>query len=104
MTSDDVGYRVVEIPRAFKDLEADRLHLRRAHSSNLLVIIHSVVLYDGDVQEFLPAFIRYARKSLYFIFSVDAGRSPFSSSRGCVISYADSRRLEIQNDDFKGTS
>ena len=47
------------------------MSFRHIHSSNLF-IIHSVVLYDGDVQEFLPASIRYARKNLHFIlFSVD---------------------------------
>ena len=78
-STDGWAFELINLKFRFKDLdlEADRLHFRRIHSSNFLVI-HSVALYlyDGDMQEFLPASIttitiRYARKSLHFIFSVD---------------------------------
>ena len=72
-STDDWVFELINLKFRFKDLdlEADHLDFRRIHSSNLFVI-HSVVLYDGDVQEFLPASIRYARKNLHFVFfSVD---------------------------------
>ena len=72
-STDGWVFELINLKFRFKDLdlEDDHFQFRRIHSSNLFVI-HSVVSYDGDGQEFLPASIRYARKNLHFIFfSID---------------------------------
>ena len=68
-STDGWVFELINLKLRFKDLdlEADHLHFRRIHSSNLS-FIHSVVLYDGEAEEFLPASIRHARKNLCFVF------------------------------------
>ena len=56
----------------FKDLELeDDPEFRSRHPSNRFRI-HHLVHYDGTRRRFIPATVRYAKKSLYFIcYSVD---------------------------------
>ena len=61
----------------------DDLEFKSKHPSNMF-IAHSIVVYNADKRQFMPANVRYARKNLHIIcYSVDVTKLVIERGSAC---------------------